>query len=121
MIQLIEDNLAIKRHARAIGEKRFQGFVDALRKLHRVGPLTYDFSRANGIERVTLVAISPFRHLYVLRLTLNLSGQIFLSSYADGKEKVDQFDLGIDYGVRAMAGIIADKLAELSVYTLGVK
>lgn len=121
MIQMIEDNLAIKRHARAVGEKRFRGFQEALRQLHRVGPLSYDFSRTHGIETVTVVINTMYRNAYVLRLTLNLEGGIFLTSYSGGKEKFEPFDLGIDDGVRVMAAMVADKLAEVGLLTLGVK
>lgn len=121
MINLIEDNLAIKRHTRSVGEKRFRGFQEALRQLHRVGPLAYDFGRSNGVETVTVVINTMYRNAYVLRLALNTEGRIFLYSYAGGKEKYEPFTLGIDDGVRVMAAIVADKLAEVGLFTLGVK
>lgn len=119
--EMVENELAEKRHNRTIGEKRFAGFLSALRELDGLGGLRASFIREQGRENVSVVVNTYHRAYYVLRLALAVDGQIWLSSYVDGKEKCEPFFLGVSEGLQVLSALIANKLAENSRFTLGVK
>lgn len=122
LLHQIECILAARRAARSGGERRYNELTVALRQLQGLsGVSVTPNTKSGGPERLYVsLATRDYSH-YLLILTLNHDGQVYLTSYPDRKEKTEQLNCDLEDSIHKIAGVIAEALAYHSRYTLGVK